>query len=401
MLDLSEFFKELLHKYTSPILGDYFNTALLIIFGLIFAVFFYFVPKSKKKFAAVLASVIFILISSPLLNFAVYLLIIAVLFLCSNYDFPLRKIIFWGTEAFLIVSTVVVFKIFNTFSAFFSFAAYYTAYRTIHYYVDSNQNPDVKSNFFNYLFYIFFFPSFSHGPIERIENVNFEELKKEHIIFGMKKIFIGIAKFLAVIYFFSKINPIDFSFAEWYKWILLTAYLGAIKLYLLFSGDIDIVLGIASLLGIRLSENFPKFPYIQTSLTKFWQNWQATIVNFLTAYVYFPLCRNRKRIYLKTMIIIMIIGWAHLFYNTKDFPSLANIIYYTLWGIFLGGAFALSKYLERKKADSKKMIEEKYPALSNIIYSNNIFVKLFNIWITFTIIAVGWLSPLYLILTHL
>ena len=182
---------------------------------------------------------------------------------------------------------------------------------------------------------------------------------------------------------------------------MLTAYVGAIKLYVLLSGDIDIVIGVSALMGFKVSENFPKFPYMQPTLTKFWQNWQATIVNWLTAYVYFPLCRNRKHVYAKTMIIIMIIGWAHLFYYFKDFPSIEYIMYYTLWGVFLGGTLALSKIWGKKKAESKQIWQQKYPAIAKIIYSENYLTKAMRIFITFNIIAIGWLSPLYILLKQL
>ena len=400
MQDTPQILSNALQKYTSYVFGDYFNTALLIIFGAIFAVVVSFVPKRQKMNAILFAGVLFIFASSPLINIGIFFLTVAVLYSCSNYRFFMRGTVFWTAEIFLMLSTVIIYKIFGEFSAFFSFAAYYTAYRTIHYYVDISQNPSIKIKFIPYLRYLFFFPSFSHGPIERLENFLIDDVNKEHIFFGIKRILTGTLKFISIVYIFSKIPASDFSFGKFYMWLFFTAYAGAIKLYLLFSGDVDIVIGIASLMGVKLSENFPKFPYIQTSLTKFWQNWQSTVVSFLTAYVYFPLCRNRKRIYLKTMVIIMIIGWAHLFYNTKEFPTLAGVIYYTLWGIFLGGIFAFSKYFEKKKSDKRKILEAKYPRFASFFYSESKAMSALSAFFTFTIIAVGWTSPLYLIIVH-
>ena len=401
MADLSQIIRGSLYKFTYPIFGAYFNTAMLVIFGAVFASLLYLIPKPYKKIAIFLASLSFIILSSPLTNLIVFFLTIIVLFVCSNYKFRLRSIIFWVTEIFLILSTVIIYRVSGVLSAFFSFAAYYTAYRTIQYYVDATQNQTQQVSIFQYLFYILLFPSFSHGPIDRIENLSVGNVERQHILFGLKRILIGTLKFLALLYLFSRIPESAFSFKELYKWVIFTAYIGAIKLYLLFSGDIDIVVGIASLLGIRLSENFPRFPYTRSSLTQFWQNWQTTIVNFLTAYVYFPLCRNKRHIYLKTMLIIMIIGWAHLFYNTNEFPSFGGVLYYTLWGAFLGGTFALSKYLERKASDKKELIKDKYPTIARILYSDSRIIKFFNIWLTFTIIAVGWHSPLYRVLVNI
>ncbi len=390
--------KNILEPYTSLVFGQYFNTALLLAFGLLLALVLYFTPKRLKFSFVLAASIIFALISSTLANFAVFFAIVTVLYICSSYDFRLKNFLFWAAEGFMLVSNMVIYRIFSYHSVFYSFAAYYTMYRSVHYFVDVRQGSLQKIRFLDYISYLYFFPSFSHGPVERIENLNPEYVAKRHIFFGFKRIGIGIAKYLLLVYVLSRINPVQFSVFSFWDWLVFTAYAGAVKLYVLLSGDIDIVIGVSSLMGFRLSENFPKFPYIQTSLTKFWQNWQATIVSWLTSYVYFPLCRNRKYVYLKTMVIIMIIGWGHLFYNFRDFPSLEVIAYYTLWGVFLGGTLALSKVLEKKKSESRKRIEEHHPGLAKIIYADNIFTKALSTFITFNIIAIGWLSPLYILI---
>lgn len=391
-------FKKILEPYTSLVFGPYFNTAILLIFGILLAVPVYFVPRQHRLRVILAASILFALISSSIANLLIFSALVFILFICSSYNFKFRNVIFWTAEGLLLMSNMIIYRIFGLHSLYYSFAAYYTVYRTIHYFVDVNQGSLEKKKLFDYLGYLYFFPTFSHAPIERAENLNASSVTRDQLIFGLKRIFIGILKYAFLLHVLSKINAVPFSFQNFWQWLVLTAYIGAIKLYVLFSGDVDIVIGIASLMGFKLSENFPKFPYFQPTLTKFWQNWQATIVNWLTAYVYYPLCRNRKNLYLKTMVIIMIIGWAHLFYSFKDFPSIELVMYYTLWGVFLGGALALSKVIEKKKAEKKQYMLESHPKIAKIIYADNIFTKGVGIFITFNIIAVGWLSPLYILI---
>ncbi len=390
-------FRSVLEPYTSIVFGAYFNTGLLVIFGLIFALLLYFISKEFKFKSILAASIIFAFISSSIGHFLVFFLFAAVLYICSNYNFKLRAVLFWFTEAFMLTSNMLFYRLFNYYSAFYSFASYYTMFRSIHYFVDVKQGSLQKVKFIDYLSYLFYFPSFSHGPIDRIESIQPQDVKKARLIFGFKRIFYGIVKYLFFIYVLSSIENIPFSFGNFWKWLLYSAYGNAIKLYVLLSGDIDIVIGLSSLMGFKVSENYPRLPYMQLNLTKFWQNWQSTIVNWLTAYVYFPLCRNKKYIYLKTMFIIMIIGWLHLFYNFKEL-SIEILIYYTLWGIFLGGALAISKILEKKKSTLKQYMERRYPPIAKILYADNIFTKALSIFITFNIIAIGWLSPLYILL---
>lgn len=396
--DEPSIFKKFLEPYTSLVFGPYFNTALLLIFGILLALLVYFVPKRHRLRTILAASILFALMSSTLANLIIFSALVFILFICSNYHSKFNNIIFWITEGLLLLSNMIVYRIFGYHSLYYSFAAYYTIYRTIHYYVDVRQGSLGKKKFVDYLSYLYFFPTFSHAPIERVENLSANDVTKEQLIFGLKRIILGTLKYAFLLHVLSKINAVPFSFQNFWQWLALTAYVGAIKLYILFSGDVDLVIGIASLMGFRLSENFPKFPYMQPTLTKFWQNWQATIVNWLTAYVYYPLCRNRKNVYLKTMVIIMIIGWAHLFYNFKDFPSIELIMYYTLWGVFLGGALALSKVIEKKKSDKKQYMLDAHPKIAKVIYADNILTRALGVFITFNIIAIGWLSPLYILI---
>jgi alginate O-acetyltransferase complex protein AlgI len=62
-----------------------------------------------------------------------------------------------------------------------------------------------------------------------------------------------------------------------------TAYL-----YYNFSGYMDIVLGVGSLLGQRLPENFDR-PFTARSFLEFWQRWHITLSLWFKAYVFTPL----------------------------------------------------------------------------------------------------------------
>jgi alginate O-acetyltransferase complex protein AlgI len=65
-------------------------------------------------------------------------------------------------------------------------------------------------------------------------------------------------------------------------------------LYCNFSGYIDIVIGIASLLGISLPENFNR-PFSSDSFIEFWSRWHITLSNWLKTYVYNPLLMTLMR----------------------------------------------------------------------------------------------------------
>lgn len=68
--------------------------------------------------------------------------------------------------------------------------------------------------------------------------------------------------------------------------ILIAAY--PLFLYCNFSGYIDMVIGVAQLLGFTLPENFAR-PFAAASFIDFWSRWHITLSNWLKTYVYNPL----------------------------------------------------------------------------------------------------------------
>ena len=58
-----------------------------------------------------------------------------------------------------------------------------------------------------------------------------------------------------------------------------------IQLYADFSGGMDVVIGIASMFGIELDENFTR-PFFATSITDFWHRWHITLGTWMKDYVF-------------------------------------------------------------------------------------------------------------------
>ena len=71
-----------------------------------------------------------------------------------------------------------------------------------------------------------------------------------------------------------------------------------------FAGYSLIALGLASLFGYRLMQNF-NFPYISTSFSEFWRRWHISLSTFLKEYLYFPLGGKPGRVKLEPMSIFL------------------------------------------------------------------------------------------------
>ena len=61
-----------------------------------------------------------------------------------------------------------------------------------------------------------------------------------------------------------------------------------IQLYADFSGGMDVVIGVASLFGVEMDENF-KRPFFAVSITDFWHRWHITLGTWMKDYVFYPI----------------------------------------------------------------------------------------------------------------
>lgn len=181
---------------------------------------------------------------------------------------------------------------------------------------------------------IAFFPILLAGPIERIQKLifqfkqekifSYEEAKEgfQRIIFGLiKKIILadGIAIYVNQVY-----KDIQ-SYSGFILLVVILAY--SFQIYFDFSGYSDIAIGIASLLGIRLSANF-QYPYFADSIKDFWKRWHISLTSWFRDYVYIPLGGNRAGIYKRDRNIFIVFLLSGLWHG-------ANWTF-LVWGVLHG-----------------------------------------------------------------
>lgn len=151
-----------------------------------------------------------------------------------------------------------------------------------------------EKNFARLMLFAFYFPSITQGPLNRYGHLSVQ-FKEEHG-FDSKKIFKGLlrfgwgafkkmvianraAVFISAVYVSTKSTGII---------ILLAFLLTMFQLYADFSGCVDMALGVSTLFGIELPENFRQ-PYFSRSLEEFWRRWHITLGAWLKEYLYYPM----------------------------------------------------------------------------------------------------------------
>ncbi len=220
-------------------------------------------------------------------------------------------------ESFNFVSGSEILPLNIIFPAGISFFTFQTMSYTIDIY--RKKLKPIKS-FFDFAFFVSFFPQLVAGPIVRaadfLPQINKKKvIKNEEISEALMLIINGlfkkmiIADFLAVNYIHSVFaDPTSFSGLA----NLIAVYAYAIKIYCDFSAYSDMAIGLAKLLGFNLLENF-NLPYKATSVKDFWSRWHISLSTWLRDYLYIPLGGNRKgNVYFNLMITMLLGGLWHV-----------------------------------------------------------------------------------------
>lgn len=202
-------------------------------------------------------------------------------------------------------------------------------FQSISYVVDIYRD-EIKpvKNFFDYTFFVTFFPQLVAGPIVRardfIPQINdpFSLTKKDYseaviqIVTGLLKKVV-LADFIAV-HFIDQVVDNPSAYPGFVSIIAMFGY--SLQIYGDFSGYTDIAIGLSRLMGFKLLENFNS-PYKAINVADFWRRWHKSLGSWLRDYLYIPLGGNRSggigtfiATFLILIFLIFITGWFWLFY---------------------------------------------------------------------------------------
>lgn len=147
-----------------------------------------------------------------------------------------------------------------------------------------------------FLLFSFFFPQISSGPIPRARHL-LPQLTLggsptwEDRWCGLRLIAYGLfKKYVAANHLGEYVTQV-FDAGDGHRFALVPTFLACLfnvlNLYADFSGYVDIAIGSARLLGIRLEPNFDR-PFLSTSVTEFWRRWHMTLSFWVRDYVFMP-----------------------------------------------------------------------------------------------------------------
>ncbi len=170
-------------------------------------------------------------------------------------------------------------------------------------------------NFFEYAFFVSFFPQLVAGPIVRAKDFIPQirkpfQLNHNDFSWAIIQIVKGILKKVILadyiaIHFIDKVVDAPEAFPGFISIIAMWGY--SLQIYGDFSGYTDIAIGVSRLMGFKLLENFNS-PYKAVSVADFWRRWHKSLGSWLRDYLYIPLGGNRGggiATYIATLIILV------------------------------------------------------------------------------------------------
>ena len=219
--------------------------------------------------------------------------------------------------------------------------SFYT-FQTLSYTIDIYRRKlEPTRNFFQFAFFVTYFPQLVAGPIVRASQLLPQlqrkiTLRDEQVTQGLFLIATGMVKKVVIADYLS-VNLVDrvFDQPELYSAaeVVIALYGFTMQIYCDFSGYTDVARGSAKLMGLELPENFDR-PYQSTSPAEFWRRWHMTLSTWLRDYLYFPLGGSRVgpvRAYWNLWLTMFLIGiwhgasWTFVFYAILQ--SMAMVIH--------------------------------------------------------------------------
>jgi len=203
----------------------------------------------------------------------------------------------------------------------------YFTFKLIHYAVEVVRGNITNRSFQQFFAYMFLFPIFTAGPIERFDHFLANQDQKwqlDSTVEGLTRIIHGLIKkfFVAGMLIAPLFGPygditgpnagallFNLSVLPTYKiWGFLV--LAFLFMYMDFSAYSDIAIGASRLFGIRIMENF-NFPIIAPNISNFWKRWHMTLAGWCQAYVYMPMIGLTRNPYIAVYCTMLAFGLWH------------------------------------------------------------------------------------------
>jgi alginate O-acetyltransferase complex protein AlgI len=220
----------------------------------------------------------------------------------------------------------------------------YFTFKLIHYTVEAGRGNVANRSISSFLSYMFLFPIFTGGPIERFDHYL---QNQEHrccaadLFAGLQRIAHGLIKrFVLVEHLLQPMATRDFlaklpelGMSDAWVYCILT-FLAA---YLDFSALSDLAIGSSRLFGLRIMENF-NWPILARNIGDYWRRWHMSLVAWCQTYVYLPTIGLTRQPYVASYATFLTMGLWH-----------AGTLHWVGWGLYHATGLVVFRAFDRTK----------------------------------------------------
>ena len=177
-----------------------------------------------------------------------------------------------------------------------------------------------EKNIINFGAYVAMFPQLIAGPVVRFRDISVLLRERgtslDNLSYGAARFAAGLGKKVILANQAGEIfKTVTASTAG--SLTTLSAWFGLLmfsfQIYFDFSGYSDMAIGLMSIFGFRIPENFD-YPYMSKSITEFWRRWHISLGTWFKEYAYIPLGGSRKglpRTFLNIFTVWFLTGLWH------------------------------------------------------------------------------------------
>jgi alginate O-acetyltransferase complex protein AlgI len=253
----------------------------------------------------------------------------------------------------------------------------YIFFRVLHLLIETGDSREKRHiGLGAYLLYMLNFTTLISGPIQRYDEFANDQFALQPIALGprvvglqLERIVRGFFKVNVLAMLFNMVKedalvqlsqPLPPSLKFWAAFNLAVVY--PFFLYANFSGYIDIVIGLARLMRVRLPENFDR-PFSASSVIDFWNRWHMTLSNWFKSYVYNPLLLALMR-RISSRALEPLLG-VFCFFVTFFLVGVwhGRTSEFVMFGVLTGGGMSVNKLWQLGLA--RAMGRQRYRALAN------------------------------------
>lgn len=146
--------------------------------------------------------------------------------------------------------------------------------------------------------FVGYFPQLAQGPISTWKELGGQLLTghrfdPDGFVSGCQLLLWGYFKKLVIADRLAKTTQALLTGGDMPGWFILGGViLYTVRLYLDFSGGMDVIRGISRALGIELPENFRR-PFFSKSVAEYWRRWHITLGAWFRSYLLYPMTTSR------------------------------------------------------------------------------------------------------------